>query len=101
LQYSEHGPADGTNAAASKPAIRHLPLASSTIGYITRAGWRKGNGGLWHFSDLSNANDAYSLNGRGLAKLRSSDTAGGNADLAAAKTIDGGIAEIFARYGVK
>ena len=48
-----------------------------------------------------NAKDADSLYGRGLAKLRSGDTARGNADLAAAKTIDGGIAETFARYGVK
>jgi tetratricopeptide (TPR) repeat protein len=48
-----------------------------------------------------NAKDADSLYGRGLAKLRNGDAAGGNADIAAAKTIDGGIAETFARYGVK
>lgn len=47
------------------------------------------------------AQDADSLYGRGLAKLKTGDTADGNADIAAAKNIDGGIAETFARYGVK
>jgi tetratricopeptide (TPR) repeat protein len=42
---------------------------------------------------------AGSLYGRGIAKLRGGDDSG-NADLAAAKTIQSDIAEEFARYGV-
>jgi tetratricopeptide (TPR) repeat protein len=44
---------------------------------------------------------AISLFGRGLAKQRKGDTAGGDADMAAAKAIDTSIAEEFANYGVK
>jgi membrane associated rhomboid family serine protease/Flp pilus assembly protein TadD len=43
---------------------------------------------------------ASSLYGRGLAKLEKGDTAGGEADIAAAKAIQANIAEEFARYGV-
>jgi tetratricopeptide (TPR) repeat protein len=42
-----------------------------------------------------------SLYGRGVAKLRKGDIAGGNADMAAAKAIKPGIAEELARYGVR
>lgn len=42
-----------------------------------------------------------SLYGRGLAKLKKGDTAGGNADIAAAKAIQADIAEEFAEYGVR
>jgi tetratricopeptide (TPR) repeat protein len=45
-------------------------------------------------------NNVYSLYGRGLAKLKKGDRAGGNADIAAAKTIDAKIADEFAGYGV-
>lgn len=48
-----------------------------------------------------NPKTATSLYGRGLAKLRKGDTAGGNADIVAAKTIQSDIADEFARYGVK
>jgi tetratricopeptide (TPR) repeat protein len=41
-----------------------------------------------------------SLYGRGLAKLRKSDAAGGNADIAAATAIQSDIVAVFARYGV-
>jgi len=38
--------------------------------------------------------------GRGFAKLKKGDVAGGNADIAAAKSADTNIVEQFARYGV-
>jgi TPR repeat len=44
---------------------------------------------------------ASSLYGRGLAKLKKGDTTGGDADIAAAKTIEVNIVEEFARYGVE
>jgi tetratricopeptide (TPR) repeat protein len=44
--------------------------------------------------------DANSLYGRGQAKLKNGDIAGGNADIANAKTIDPGIVAAYARYGV-
>jgi tetratricopeptide (TPR) repeat protein len=44
---------------------------------------------------------ALSLYGRGKAKLRNGDTAGGNADLAAAKSIQPDIAAEFEEYGVR
>jgi tetratricopeptide (TPR) repeat protein len=43
---------------------------------------------------------ATALYGRGKAKLRNGDTAGGNADLAAAKSIQPDIAAEFEQYGV-
>ncbi|QKR99048.1 tetratricopeptide repeat protein [Sphingomonas sp. CL5.1] len=39
--------------------------------------------------------------GLGLARLRSGDTAGGNADIAAAKALDKDIAEQFAKFGIE
>jgi hypothetical protein len=56
-------------------------------------------------SDYSDALDinpklASSLYGRGVARLKKGDRRG-SADIAAAKAIDGGIAEEFARYGVR
>jgi tetratricopeptide (TPR) repeat protein len=44
---------------------------------------------------------ADSLYGRGVAKLRSGDRAGGEADMAAAKAIKGDMATVYAGYGVK
>jgi tetratricopeptide (TPR) repeat protein len=44
---------------------------------------------------------ASSLYGRGFAKLRQDDTAGGNVDIAAAIAIQANIVEDFARYGVQ
>ena len=44
---------------------------------------------------------AGALYGRGLAKRLAGDAAGGNADVAAATAIDGGIAAEFARYGLR
>jgi tetratricopeptide (TPR) repeat protein len=44
--------------------------------------------------------NAQSLYGRGWAKLRRNDRTGGNADIAAAKTVTPDIAERFARLGV-
>jgi hypothetical protein len=38
--------------------------------------------------------------GRGFAKLKQGDLAGGNADIAAAKTIDQNIVEEFSHYGL-
>lgn len=43
---------------------------------------------------------ASSLYVRGLAKLESGDAAGGNADIAAAKTLDPKIQDTYQRYGV-
>jgi tetratricopeptide (TPR) repeat protein len=48
-----------------------------------------------------NPKDAGSLYARGLAKRRSGDTAGGEADIAAAKAIKADIATEYARYGVQ
>jgi tetratricopeptide (TPR) repeat protein len=44
---------------------------------------------------------AGSLYGRGLAKLKTGDTTGGNTDISAAKEIESNIVEQFARYGVQ
>ena len=44
---------------------------------------------------------ADSLYGRGLAKLKQDDVAGGDADVAAAKAIRPGIVAEFVRYGVQ
>jgi tetratricopeptide (TPR) repeat protein len=48
-----------------------------------------------------NPKDAGSLYARGLAKRRSGDTAGGDADIAAAMAITADIATEYARYGLK
>jgi tetratricopeptide (TPR) repeat protein len=44
--------------------------------------------------------DPYSIFGRGVAKLRMGDAAGGNTDLAAAVALQAGLREEFAAYGV-
>jgi tetratricopeptide (TPR) repeat protein len=44
--------------------------------------------------------DPYSLFGRGVAKLKSGDRAGGDADIAAAVALQKGMREEFAAYGV-
>ena len=44
---------------------------------------------------------ASALFGRGLAKLRKGDLSGSEADVAAAKTIQAGIGDHCARYGVQ
>ena len=44
---------------------------------------------------------AHWLYSRGVAKVRSGNTAGGEADMAAAKAIQADIAEVYAGYGVK
>ena len=48
-----------------------------------------------------NPQQAGSLYGRGLAKQKKGDSAGGDADIMAAKAIRADIVEEFARYGVK
>ena len=45
--------------------------------------------------------NAWSLYGRGMAKRKKGDTAGSQADLAAAKALRADIAEEFAKFGVK
>ena len=50
---------------------------------------------------MVNPKKGMSLYGRGLAKQKKGDKAGGDADIAAAKAIRVGIAEEFARYGVE
>jgi len=45
--------------------------------------------------------NAAAVFGRGMAKLKKNDKAGGEADVAAAKAIKPDIAEEFARFGVK
>jgi hypothetical protein len=45
--------------------------------------------------------DPISLYGRCIAKLKTEDTAGGNADIAAAKAIRAAIADVYAEYDVK
>jgi hypothetical protein len=47
-----------------------------------------------------NPRQASSLFGRGVAKLRSNNTAGGNDDIVAAKAISPNIAEEFKEYGL-
>jgi Flp pilus assembly protein TadD len=44
---------------------------------------------------------ASALYGRGLAKLKNGDKAGGDADISAAKEIQAGIDDDFTRYGVR
>ena len=44
---------------------------------------------------------ASALYGRGLARLRQGDKAGGETDITAAETIQPGIGDDFARYGVR
>jgi tetratricopeptide (TPR) repeat protein len=44
--------------------------------------------------------DADSLYGRGVAKLKLGDTAGGNADIVAAKALEADIAETYIGYGI-
>ena len=44
---------------------------------------------------------AGSLHGRGMARLKKGDAAGGNADITAAKAINPDVAKDFARYGVQ
>ena len=48
-----------------------------------------------------NPRQAGALFGRGFAKLKRGDSAGGNADIVAAKAISAGIVEEFSRYGLK
>jgi len=48
-----------------------------------------------------NPNNADWLYGRGVTKLKKGDIAGGNADIEIAKTIKAGIAEEYAKYGIK
>ena len=45
--------------------------------------------------------NASSLYGRGLARLKKGDTAGGNADIKAAQAIKADIADQLARYEVR
>ena len=44
---------------------------------------------------------ASALYGRGLARIKNGDKAGGDADISAAKTIHAGIDDDFTRYGVR
>jgi hypothetical protein len=44
---------------------------------------------------------ASALYGRGLARLKKGDAAGGNADVAAAKRLETKIAEDFSSYGIR
>jgi hypothetical protein len=46
-------------------------------------------------------NQASSLYGRGIGKLRIGKAAEGKADIAAAKAINSGIADEFASYGIR
>jgi tetratricopeptide (TPR) repeat protein len=48
-----------------------------------------------------NSGNAYSLYGRGIAKLLKGDTAAGNGDITTAKAAQANIAEDFAKYGIK
>jgi tetratricopeptide (TPR) repeat protein len=48
-----------------------------------------------------NPGNPYSLFGRGVGKRLTGDLSGGNADLAAAKTIDSGIEDAMAKLGVR
>jgi hypothetical protein len=45
-------------------------------------------------------NDQFALFGRGIAKLRSGDRPGGEADIAAAKAIWAYVVNIYADYGI-
>ena len=48
-----------------------------------------------------NPGNPYSLFGRGIGKRVTGDLSGGNADMAAAKTLDSGIEEAMAKLGVR
>ena len=47
------------------------------------------------------SSNAWTRYGLGLARLRSGDTAGGKAEIAAAKALDKDIAEQFAKFGIE
>jgi tetratricopeptide (TPR) repeat protein len=46
------------------------------------------------------AKSANSLYGRGVARRKKGDVAGGDADIAAAKALNGDVADLFAKWGV-
>jgi tetratricopeptide (TPR) repeat protein len=48
-----------------------------------------------------NPKDAWSLYGRGYVRLKHGDAPAGNADMAAAKAIEAGIAAAFETRGIK
>jgi tetratricopeptide (TPR) repeat protein len=85
-------------------SLRIRPGNAETFDSRAFAYFRAGNFAQ-AISDANSALAAYpklatSLYVRGLAKLKSGDAAGGNADIAAAKMIDGKIADTYAGYGV-
>ena len=47
-----------------------------------------------------NPNLAGSLYGRGITKVRKGDISAGETDIEAAKTIEAGVADEFAKYGI-
>ncbi len=59
------------------------------------------NTALSKYEDASPHFQAYSLYGRGVAKLRKGDVAGGNADITAALDRDSSMADTMAKMGVK
>lgn len=76
-------------------ALDSRGLANLKLGYFDRA-----------IADYDaalrlNARLVSSLYGRGQAKLKKGDTSGGNSDIRTARTMDPGIEDEFASYGVK
>ncbi len=49
----------------------------------------------------TNSNSAEALYGRGLAKLKSGDPAGGDTDIGSAEAMQPNVAEVFAGYGIE
>src|SRR5262249_34815368 len=91
--------ADCNRSLALKPtltdAFDSLAFAYLKMGRVRRAI------PLYDAALRSNPEQASSLFGRGKAKLRTGDSAGGNADIEAARAIKPDIAEEFAGYGVR
>lgn len=100
---------EGQLHAALGDCNNALRLAPDTAAYLDTRGITELKLGAWDnaIRDYTaalkrNPKIAASLYGRGLAKRKKADSAGGNADIAAAKAIQANIAEEMATvYGVK
>ncbi len=58
------------------------------------------NAAKFNTPDIKLQNDSYPTYGRGLAKIKSGDVAGGNADLEKAVALNPDVADFFQRFGI-
>ncbi len=99
---------DCDKAIKIKPTfVNHMVVSGDVSGYQDRALVHL-KAGRFHEA-IADYNDALGLTpgnsealyGRGLAKLKNGDSAGGESDIASAKSINSKITDTFARLGVK